>query len=163
MELDYSGLLAMGEAADESLDETQYLTFRLDSQEYGLPIIEVQEIKGWTSMTPVPNSPSHMLGVLNLRGTIIPVIDLRTRFGLPPKEHDGFTVIMVVSMGKRLAGLVVDSVSDVISAPEEAVRDNPEANSNIDQRFFRGLVESNGKLVILLDAMQISDDIQQGS
>lgn len=163
MELDYSGLLAMGEAADESLDETQYLTFRLDSQEYGLPIIEVQEIKGWTSMTPVPNSPSYMLGVLNLRGTIIPVIDLRTRFGLPPKEHDEFTVIMVVSMGKRLAGLVVDSVSDVISAPEEAVRDNPEANSNIDQRFFRGLVESNGKLVILLDAMQISDDIQQGS
>jgi purine-binding chemotaxis protein CheW len=163
MELDYSGLLAMGEAADESLDETQYLTFRLDSQEYGLPIIEVQEIKGWTSMTPVPNSPSHMLGVLNLRGTIIPVIDLRTRFGLPMKEHDEFTVIMVVSMGKRLAGLVVDSVSDVISAPDEAVRDNPEANSNIDQRFFRGLVESNGKLVILLDAMQISDDIQQGS
>jgi purine-binding chemotaxis protein CheW len=163
MELDYSGLLAMGEAADESLDETQYLTFRLDSQEYGLPIIEVQEIKGWTSMTPVPNSPSHMLGVLNLRGTIIPVIDLRTRFGLPLKEHDEFTVIMVVSMGKRLAGLVVDSVSDVISAPDEAVRDNPEANSNIDQRFFRGLVESNGKLVILLDAMQILDDIQQGS
>jgi purine-binding chemotaxis protein CheW len=163
MELDYSGLLAMGEAADESLDETQYLTFRLDSQEYGLPIIEVQEIKGWTSMTPVPNSPSHMLGVLNLRGTIIPVIDLRTRFGLPMKEHDEFTVIMVVSMGKRLAGLVVDSVSDVISAPDEAVRDNPEANSNIDQRFFRGLVESNGKLVILLDAMQILDDIQQGS
>ncbi|MGW8247995.1 MAG: chemotaxis protein CheW [Acidiferrobacterales bacterium] len=163
MELDYSGLLAMGETADESLDETQYLTFRLDSQEYGLPIIEVQEIKGWTSMTPVPNSPSHMLGVLNLRGTIIPVIDLRTRFGLPPKEHDEFTVIMVVSMGKRLAGLVVDSVSDVISAPDEAVRDNPEADSNIDQRFFKGLVESNGKLVILLDGMQISDDIQQGS
>lgn len=163
MELDYSGLLAMGETADESLDETQYLTFRLDSQEYGLPIIEVQEIKGWTSMTPVPNSPSHMLGVLNLRGTIIPVIDLRTRFGLAPKEHDEFTVIMVVSMGKRLAGLVVDSVSDVISAPDEAVRDNPEADSNIDQRFFKGLVESNGKLVILLDGMQISDDIQQGS
>jgi len=163
MELDYSGLLAMGEATDESLDETQYLTFRLDNQEYGLPIIEVQEIKGWTRMTPVPNSPSHMLGVLNLRGTIIPVIDLRTRFGLRPKEHDEFTVIMVVSMGKRLAGLVVDSVSDVISAPDDAVRDNPEANSNIDQRFFRGLVESGGKLVILLDVMQLSDDIQQGS
>ena len=114
MELDYSEALykteAMGETADETLDETQYLTFRLDNQEYGLPIIEVQEIKGWTRMTPVPNSPSHMLGVLNLRGTIIPVIDLRARFGLPSKEHDEFTVIMVVSMGERLAGLVVDSV-----------------------------------------------------
>ena len=163
MELDYSGLLAMGEAGDDTLDETQYLTFRLDNQEYGIPIIEVQEIKGWTRTTPVPNAPAHMLGVLNLRGTIIPVIDLRARFGLPSKEHDEFTVIMVVSMGERLAGLVVDSVSDVISAPDDAVRDNPEANSNIDQRFFRGLVEANGKLVILLDVMQISDDIQQGS
>jgi purine-binding chemotaxis protein CheW len=101
--------------------------------------------------------------VLNLRGTIIPVIDLRTRFGLQPKEHDEFTVIMVVSMGERLAGLVVDSVSDVVSAPDEAVQENPEANSNLDQRFFKGLIESSGKLVILLDVMQISDDIQQGS
>jgi len=162
MELDYSGLLAMGDATDEALDETQYLTFQLDNQEYGLPIVEVQEIKGWTRMTPVPNSPSHMLGVLNLRGTIIPVIDLRARFGLPQKNHDEFTVIMVVSMGERLAGLVVDSVSDVVNAPDDAVRDNPEANSNIDQRFFSGLIETNGKLVILLDVMQISDDIQQG-
>jgi len=163
MELDYSGLLAMGDSTDEQSDETQYLTFRLDNQEYGLPIVEVQEIKGWSRMTPVPNAPPHMLGVLSLRGTIIPVIDLRARFGLPQKEHDEFTVIMVVNMGERLAGLVVDSVSDVISAPEEAVRDNPEANTNLDQRFFRGLVEAKGKLVILLDVMQISDDIQQGT
>ena len=162
MELDYSGLLAMGEAADDALDETQYLTFRLDNQEYGIPIVEVQEIKGWTRMTPVPNAPAHMLGVLNLRGTIIPVIDLRTRFGLPGKDHDEFTVIMVVSMGERLAGLVVDSVSDVVNAPDDAVRENPEANSNVDQRFFRGLIEAKGNLVILLDVMQISDDIQQG-
>ena len=163
MELDYSGLLAMGEVADDALDETQYLTFRLDNQEYGIPIVEVQEIKGWTRMTPVPNAPAHILGVLNLRGTIIPVIDLRTRFKLPRKDHDEFTVIMVVSMGERLAGLVVDSVSDVVNAPDDAVRENPEANSNIDQRFFRGLIEAKGKLVILLDVMQISDDIQQGS
>ena len=163
MELDYSGLLAKGEVADDALDETQYLTFRLDNQEYGIPIVEVQEIKGWTRMTPVPNAPAHMLGVLNLRGTIIPVVDLRTRFGLPRKDHDEFTVIMVVSMGERLAGLVVDSVSDVVNAPDDAVRENPEANSNIDQRFFRGLIEAKGKLVILLDVMQISDDIQQGS
>ena len=163
MALDYSGLLATGEAIDESLDETQYLTFRLDNQEYGIPIVEVQEIKGWSRMTPVPNAPAHVLGVLNLRGTIIPVVDLRTRFGLPRKDHDEFTVIMVVSMGERLAGLVVDSVSDVVNAPNDSVRENPEANSNVDQRFFKGLIEANGKLVILLDAMQISDDIQRGS
>lgn len=163
MEVDYSGVLALGEVTDEMSDDTQYLTFRLDNQEYGLPIVEVQEIKGWSRMTPVPNAPPHMLGVLNLRGTIIPVIDLRTRFGLPRKEHDEFTVIMVVSMGERLAGLVVDSVSDVVSAADEAIQENPEANTNLDQRFFKGLIESSGKLVILLDVMQISDDIQQGS
>jgi purine-binding chemotaxis protein CheW len=163
MELDYSGVLALGEVDDEMSDDTQYLTFRLDNQEYGLPIIEVQEIKGWSRMTPVPNAPPHMLGVLNLRGTIIPVIDLRARFGLQHKDHDEFTVIMVVSMGERLAGLVVDSVSDVVSAADDAIQENPEANTNLDQRFFKGLIESNGKLVILLDVMQISDDIQQES
>jgi len=140
----------------------QYLTFRLERQEYGLPIIEVQEIKGWTSITPVPNAPEHMLGVLNLRGTIIPVIDLRKRFGLSQSGHDEFTVIIVVNMGDRLGGLVVDSVSDVIAAEDEEIQSNPEAESNMDQRFFRGLIESNGKLVILLDVAQLSIDIIQG-
>ena len=163
MELDQEALERLHELSDEMSDETQYLTFRLDKQEYGLPIIEVQEIKGWTSITPVPNSPAHVLGVLNLRGTIIPVVDLRKRFGLNHVDHDELTVIIVVSMGERLAGLVVDSVSDVVGARDEAVRENPEANSNVDQRFFSGLIESNGKLIILLNVMQISDDILEGS
>ena len=148
--------------SEETSGGVQYLTFRLDRQEYGLPIVEVQEIKGWTSITPVPNTPAHMLGVLNLRGTIIPVIDLRKRFGLERSGHDEFTVIIVVNMGDRLGGLVVDSVSDVISAEDEAIQDNPEAESNIDQRFFKGLIESGGKLVILLDVGQLSLDIIQG-
>lgn len=163
MDIDEAVLHGIGNISDETSDETQYLTFRLDTQEYGLPIVEVQEIKGWARMTPVPNAPAHMLGVLNLRGTIIPVIDLRLRFGLSQKEHDEFTVIIVVNMGERLAGLVVDSVSDVVNASDEAIQENPEANTNIDQRFFSGLIESSGKLVILLDVMQISDDIIQGS
>ena len=148
--------------SEEVSTGTQYLTFRLERQEYGLPIIEVQEIKGWASITPVPNAPAHMLGVLNLRGTIIPVIDLRKRFGLAQSGHDEFTVIIVVNMGERLGGLVVDSVSDVIIAEDDAIQGNPEADSNIDQRFFKGLIESNGKLVILLDVAQISKDIIQG-
>lgn len=147
--------------ADDSSEGTQYLTFRLERQEYGLPIIEVQEIKGWSSITPVPNAPPHMLGVLNLRGTIIPVIDLRKRFGLAYADHDEFTVIIVVNMGDRLGGLVVDSVSDVITANDEAIQDNPEASSNIDQRFFRGLIESDGKLIILLDVSQLSIDLEK--
>lgn len=163
MDLDQEALAKLHEMSEELTDETQYLTFRLDNQEYGLPIIEVQEIKGWTGITPVPNTPDHLLGVLNLRGTIIPVVDLRKRFALEHIQDDRFSVIIVVSMGERLAGLVVDSVSDVISAGEDSIQQNPEANSNIDQRFFSGLIESKGKLVILLNVLQISDDIIQGS
>lgn len=147
---------------DELSDGTQYLTFRLDRQEYGVPIIEVQEIKSWTNITPVPNAPAHMLGVLNLRGTIIPVVDLRKRFGLQHTEKNEFAVIIVVNMGDRLAGLVVDSVSDVVVAGVDAIQDNPEANTNIDQRFFSGLIESHGKLIILLNIREISGDIIQG-
>lgn len=147
---------------DEASDETQYLTFDLDNQEYGLPIIEVQEIKGWSNITPVPNVPAHMLGVLNLRGTIIPVVDLRKRFGLSHTDQNDLAAIIVVNMGERLSGLVVDSVSDVVGVSEDDIQENPEANTNIDQRFFSGIIESKGKLIILLNVNQISEDIVQG-
>lgn len=158
--MEFNDEISLG--ADELSDGTQYLTFRLDSQEYGLPIIEVQEIKGWTNITPVPNAPEHMLGVLNLRGTIIPVVDLRKRFGLQHSGQNEFAVIIVVNMGDRLAGLVVDSVSDVVIAGDDAIQGNPEASTNIDQRFFSGLIESHGKLIILLNVSEISGDIIQG-
>ena len=158
--MEFNDEISLG--ADELSDGTQYLTFRLDNQEYGLPIIEVQEIKGWTNITPVPNAPEHMLGVLNLRGTIIPVVDLRKRFGLQHSGQNEFAVIIVVNMGDRLAGLVVDSVSDVVIAGDDAIQGNPEASTNIDQRFFSGLIESHGKLIILLNVSEISGDIIQG-
>jgi purine-binding chemotaxis protein CheW len=163
MELDQQALEKLHEVSGELSGETQYLTFRLGQQEYGIPIIEVQEIKGWASITPIPNSPSHVLGVFNLRGTIIPVVDLRKRFGLDSVGQNEFTVVIVVSMGERLAGLLVDSVSDVVNVKDELVMENPEADTNMDQRFFSGLIESADKLVILLNVMQISADLLQES
>lgn len=131
--------------------EEQFLTFRLDGQEYGIAILKVQEIKGWDRITPIPNSPSYMKGVLNLRGVIVPVIDLRQRFGIPQAERDAFTVIIVVNIGGRLAGIVVDAVSDVINVGREQQCMAPEYEGQQNREFIKGLAQVDGKLLILLD------------
>jgi purine-binding chemotaxis protein CheW len=131
--------------------EEQYLTFRLDGQEYGIAILKVQEIKGWDRMTPIPNSPPYVKGVLNLRGVIVPVFDLRLRFGLPEAERDAFTVIIVVNIGGRLAGIVVDSVSDVINVGAEQKCAAPEYDGQRNREFIQGLAQVEDKLLIILD------------
>ncbi len=143
----------------ENLDnlEQQYLTFRLSDQDYGIPILEVQEIKGWTAVTPIPNSPHFIKGVLNLRGTIVPIIDLRLRFNLERKEYDQFTVIIVVNISGKLAGLVVDSVSDVVNASNEQHCEAPEFEGQLNRQFIDGLVQFDEKLLILLDISKLAD------
>lgn len=138
---------------DKSLqaNEEQFLTFRLDGQEYGIAILKVQEIKGWDRMTPIPNSPPYVKGVLNLRGVIVPVFDLRLRFGLPETARDTFTVIIVVNIGGRLAGIVVDAVSDVINVGAEQQCAAPEYEGQQNREFIKGLAQVDGKLLILLD------------
>lgn len=134
-----------------SIGEEQFLTFRLDGQEYGIAILKVQEIKGWDRMTPIPNSPPYVKGVLNLRGVIVPVFDLRLRFGLPEATRDAFTVIIVVNIGGRLAGIVVDAVSDVINVGAEQKCAAPEYEGQQNREFIQGLAQVDGKLLILLD------------
>lgn len=129
----------------------QYLTFRLDGLDYGIPIHQVQEIRGWTKVTPLPNSPRYIRGVLNLRGTIVPIIDLRLRFNLEEVEYDAITVIVVVNVGDRLAGIVVDSVSDVISLDPEQRRNAPEFEGQANRQFVQGLTQVDDKLLVLLD------------
>ncbi|MDH5650199.1 MAG: chemotaxis protein CheW [Gammaproteobacteria bacterium] len=139
-------------------NDQQFLTFRLADQDYGIEILKVQEIKGWSQVTPLPNSPKYIKGVLNLRGTIVPVIDLRLRFNLEEAEYDSFTVIMVVNVGGRLAGLVVDSVSDVISMSDDQYCDTPEFEGQINRQFIGGLGQIGDKLFILLKAEKIVDE-----
>lgn len=131
--------------------EEQYLTFRLDEQDYGMTILKVQEIKGWDKITPIPNSPVYIKGVLNMRGVIVPVIDLRLMFGLPKAERDAFTVIIVVNIGGRMAGIVVDAVSDVISVGAEQQCAAPTYEGQQNREFIKGLAQVEGKLLILLD------------
>jgi purine-binding chemotaxis protein CheW len=128
-----------------------FLAFRLADQDYGIAVNKVQEIREWTKVTPLPNSPPYIKGMLNLRGAIVPVIDLRMRFGLPPMDYDLFTVIIVVNVGGRMAGVVADSVSDVISAGPDRRRALPEFEGHANRQFIDGLAQNVDRLMILLN------------
>lgn len=134
-----------------SSNEEQFLTFRLCGQDYGVTILKIQEIKGWDKVTPIPNSPAYVKGVLNLRGVIVPVIDLRLRFGMPEAERDIFTVIIVANVNGRLAGIVVDAVSDVINVSTGQLCDAPEYEGQQNREFVKGLAQVDGKLLVMLD------------
>lgn len=134
----------------------QYLTFMLDGEEYGVDILRVQEIKGWDRVTPIPNTPAFIRGVLNLRGTIVPIIDLRMRFNLQRLEYGPTTVVIMLKVisGKdksRVMGIVVDGVSDVYNMPDEDIKPSPDFGSAVDTAFLRGLATVNEKMVIVLD------------
>jgi purine-binding chemotaxis protein CheW len=134
-----------------STDGNQYLTFALGEEEYGVDILKVQEIKGYTPATPVPNTPAYIKGVMNLRGTIIPVVDLRAKLALTETEYNQFTVIIVVMVGTKVVGLIVDSVSDVLNIPKSDMQDVPEFGSTVDVRFIEGMAKAGEKIVMLLD------------
>ena len=133
----------------------QYLSFFLGGQEYATDILSVQEIKGWDTVTRVPYSPDYILGVINLRGAIVPVVDLRVRFALPNASFDAATVIIVVHVagtrGERIVGIVVDAVSDVYSVGSENIQPPPDVMGSIDHMFVVGLASLDSKLVIILD------------
>jgi purine-binding chemotaxis protein CheW len=129
----------------------QYLSFALGEEQYGIEILRVQEIKGYSGITPIPNTPAHIRGVMNLRGTVIPVVDLRARFHLETHAYDKFTVIIVVTVGARIVGLVVDAVSDVLDIARNDIRPAPELGHRDDTRFISGMVHVGEHLVVLLD------------
>lgn len=133
----------------------QYLTFIMAGEEYGVDILCVQEIRGWESATPLPNSPAHIKGVINLRGTIVPIVDLRQCFGLDSIEYTPVTVVIVLkvntSEGSRIMGIVVDAVSDVYGLSDADMQAAPDLGNAINTEFIRGLVNVNEKMVILLD------------
>jgi purine-binding chemotaxis protein CheW len=132
-------------------DGSQFLTFNLGEELYGVNIHRVQEIKGYTAVTKIPNTPPHIKGVLNLRGTIVPIVELRTRFGMPTIEYTAFTVIVVVVVQDKVMGLVVDSVSDVLNIDKKDIQPAPEFGAKVDVSFMHGIGKSGDKLVALLD------------
>ena len=129
----------------------QYLTFTLGGEEYAVDILRVQEIKGYSSVTSIPNAPAWVKGVMNLRGTVVPVFDMRLKFGMEPRAYDRFTVIVVVNVGVRVVGLIVDSVSDVLDIPASAIEPTPDLGAGVDTRVLQGIARTNERLVTLLD------------
>ena len=136
--------------------EQEYLTFMLQGEEYGVDILCVQEIRVWTSVTELPNKPKYIKGVINLRGVIIPIIDLRLRFGQPALDYDEQTVTIILrqqtQQSTTVVGIVVDAVSEVYKLTKQAIRQAPAFGNNIDSCFLKGLASVDNKLVILLDS-----------
>lgn len=136
-------------------EDGQYLTFILAGEEYGVDILRVQEIKGWDKATPIPNTPDYIKGVINLRGTVVPIIDLRRRFSLDSIEYGNTTVIMVLKVngekGERTMGFVVDAVSDVYTVDKSQLKPAPDFGGSVSADFIKGLVTVDSKMVILLD------------
>ena len=132
-------------------DGSQFLTFNLGDELYGVDILRVQEIKGYTTVTKIPNTPPHIKGVLNLRGTIVPIVELRTKFGMETIDYTAFTVIIVVVVRDKVMGLVVDSVSDVLNIERKDIQAPPQFGARVDVSFLNGIGKSGDKLVALLD------------
>lgn len=143
--------------------DDEFITFFLSKEEYGVDIVRVKEIRCWESVTRIPYSAPYVKGALNLRGNIIPIVDLRNRFGLVSGDYSSVTVVIVVmvksvSDGKwRDTGIVVDAISDVIVSDKSNVQNTPYFNSSIETKYLKGLVTNNDRMVILVDIDKILD------
>jgi len=139
----------------------EYLTFRLGAEEYAIEILKVQEIRGWETPTAIANTPEFIKGVINLRGTIVPIIDLRLKFKGEAK-YDEFTVVIILSVARRVVGVVVDAVSDVTILTPQQIRPTPEFGGALDTRFITGLGTLEERMLILVDIERLmtSKDMQ---
>ncbi len=146
----------MSEAVMEHTMETgasagEYLTFTLGDEEYGIDILKVQEIRGYDAVTKIANTPDFIKGVINLRGTIVPIVDLRIRFNLGKVDYDEFTVVIILNVSDRVVGIVVDGVSDVITLQTNQINKVPEMVSSIDTKYLVGLGTVDGRMLIMVD------------
>ena len=132
-------------------DGNQFLTFLLLDEEYGIDILQVQEIKNYSHITPIPNTPPYVKGAMNLRGTVVPIVDLRCKFDMPEAEYNQYTVIIVVMIQERVVGMVVDAVSDVLNVGSEDFEPAPSLGGGVDTSFMKGLAKNGDRLITLLN------------
>ncbi len=147
----------------ESMKETgvvkgaaqQFLTFKIDNEEYSVDIMTVREIKGWTETTRLPNSPEFMRGVMNLRGLIIPIFDLRARFGRGLTNATPKHVVIILAVGDRNVGILVDAVSDILNAASDQIKPAPTSDTQVSAEFISGLISIDDRMVVLLSVDQL--------
>lgn len=140
----------------------EYLTFRLDQEEYGIDILKVQEIRGYEKPTRIANAPAFIKGVVNLRGTIVPIVDMRLKFNCARAEYNSFTVVIILNLGHRVVGIVVDSVSDVMELAQENIQAAPEVDATIDSSAVVGLGSVGERMLILLDIEKLMSSVDMG-
>ena len=136
---------------DEGSQSQEYLTFTLGPEEYAIDILKVQEIRGYEQPTTIANAPAFIKGVINLRGIIVPIVDMRIKFGVGKAEYTPFTVVIILSIGGRVVGMVVDGVSDVISLRGDQVKPSPEFAATVDTRYIKGLGTLGERMLIVVD------------
>jgi len=137
----------------------EFLTFKLGSEEYGIEILKVQEIRGYEQVTRIANAPEFIKGVVNLRGTIVPIVDMRIKFNLGEANYDQFTVVIILNVASRVVGMVVDSVSDVIQLAAEQIRAAPDFSaSTFDTQYITGLGALDERMLILVDIEKLMSD-----
>ena len=141
--------MAVASAARD--DSREVLVFILGAEEYAVDILKVQEIRGYEKVTPIPSAPAYLKGVVNLRGIIVPVIDMRIKFGLAEPRYDSFTVVIILRVAGRVIGVVVDGVSDVVRLAPGDVKAAPGLGSIVDSGFLAGLATQGDRMVLLLD------------
>lgn len=139
----------------QSTSGQEFLTFTLGDEEYGIDILRVQEIRGYDTVTKIANTPEFIKGVINLRGIIVPIIDMRIKFHLGKVTYDQFTVVIVLNIDNRVIGMVVDGVSDVISLVNDQIRSAPDFNTAIDTQHLVGLGTIDERMIILLDIQKL--------
>lgn len=147
------------ETNNAALDNTpqQFLTFTIESEEYGVDIMTVREIKGWSDTTRLPNTPEFMRGVINLRGLIIPIFDLRARFELGRTDANPKHVVIILAVGERTIGILVDAVSDILDANTDEIKPAPTSDTNPKDQCVSGLISHNDRMVVLLAVDKLFD------
>ena len=135
----------------ENGESRELLTFTLGNEEYGLDILKVQEIRGYDAVTAIANAPEFIKGVINLRGIIVPIVDLRIKFNLGRIEYDQFTVVIILNVASRVVGIVVDGVSDVIALSPSQIKPSPEFSSTMDTQYITGLGVVDQRMIIVMD------------
>ena len=146
--------IAQHEAARRAISNArngEYLTFRLGAEEYGIDILRVQEIRSYEQPTRIANAPAFIKGVVNLRGVIVPIVDLRVKLGCATVDYNSFTVVIVLNVRGRVVGAVVDSVSDVLELTQDSIKPSPEMASAVDTSFITGISSVNERMLILMD------------
>jgi len=151
MSLPQASASANSNAANAGEGVREFLTFTLGSEEYGVDILKVQEIRGYDTVTRIPDTPDFIKGVINLRGTIVPVVDMRLKFKLAQAQYDVFTVMIILTVAQRVVGMVVDGVSDVLQLPAERICPAPELGGQLGSRFITGIGTLDQRMLILVD------------